>query len=204
MLGSDAVVGFETQSGKRWISAISDGDEDTEAGPFNGIRSVGAIPGQLGAPAPRDPSAVDATPHQSSIEALDEYLRIAGDDLRERRGECFARSRQTFVIMVSLAVMSLVVFSLTALVTGLNLSAGTIAPSCISALLASATAPAWKLYQAENARAAQFDRDLVRLEKMRVARAFGVKRGARGSQQWAFGPIPSRPTKKSSPKGDAE
>ncbi len=189
VLETDPAADMETPIGQRWISIVSEAlDGDIEAIRSESRVSFGAVPGRLGTAPPPDRSAVDA---------IDEYLRLAGTDLRERRRECFTRSRLTFIIMITLAIMSLVVFSVTALVTGLSLSAGTIVPSAISALLASATAPAWKLYQAENARAAQFDRDLVRLEEIRIARVLGVKKVVRGDGNLVFGSLNPRVAKKS-------
>jgi hypothetical protein len=91
--------------------------------------------------------------------------------------------------MIILALAGLIIFSATALVTGLSFDAKTVAPSVISALLAAATAPAWKLYQAENIRAREFDRDLVRLEEIRVTRAIDPKKAPKSSRKLTAGPI---------------
>jgi hypothetical protein len=205
-LESGPAAELETPIGQRWISAVRKAlaiDTGGKGYSESTIGPVGAIPGRLGAPRQPHGFPVDSTSNHSNVDAINDYLRVAGDDLRERRRECFARGRQTFLIMITLAITSLVVFSVTALVTGLSLSAGTIAPSCISALLAAATAPTWKLYQAENARAAQFDRDLVRLEEIRIARAFGSEKAIRSSLNITVGPIKENP-KKSSRKNEKE
>lgn len=97
------------------------------------------------------------------------YLETVCDDLRDRRRECYKRARQTLNICLGLAIFSAAaIYAVAIFATFDPTKVQGILPELGTLLSVSSSALAYRLYRLENRRAAEIDRDLVRLESARI------------------------------------
>lgn len=145
----------ETSYARRWLEAATGGGEP----------ATSLFPGSLTLGSRRrhdDWERENAT--------LASYLATATGDLRERRQECYRRSRQTFNICITLALFSAASVYFIVIFSALHAAAETtIIPGLGTLVSASATVLAYRMYRMETSRADQIDRDLIRLESLRLS-----------------------------------
>lgn len=149
---------FESQRAKEWFASSDltmrgdDGDAPLGAFPAPGLGATGPIRRRFVEP---------------RITA--EYLEDVAKDLRDVRLECYRRARQTFNLCITLAIVSAVtIYAIAIFATFSPTTLKSILPELGTLISLSSSALAYRMYRLEGRRAAEMDRDLIRIEKVRL------------------------------------